>query len=103
MTLLNPAGVFVESHVELPMQTVFNSPVLAQHVSAALSIQATAADEVTHLRAGLAIHGPFAGTHAHAGQLWPQSPIVNGLDAMHDDGRPRFLPAMPPLGGGVPV
>src|SRR5881394_1061996 len=80
MPVLNPAGVFAKTNIQLPMTVILNPPMTAQRLGIPACCQAAAADEVTHLGGALAVDRPLPAAHAHRTQARPRLPP---LDAGH--------------------
>ena len=57
-------GIFSEGDIHLPVQPVFDVPVMPQRSTIVAGLSALAADEVADLRRRLALHGAFVVAHA---------------------------------------
>src|SRR5438128_8042129 len=92
MTILNAAGIFTETHIQLPMQVILDPPVTTQGLSITTRCHAPAAEEIPHLLAALAVHRPLAAAHAHRGQLRPRPSVAQAGHVLHHHAR-AFLHA----------
>src|SRR5216683_8146784 len=79
MPLAYTVAIFSESDIELPVQIVLNPPMLTQPLAIELGADFPAANEITHFRGRLALHGPLAGTHTDGRQLGPVLRLTDPL------------------------
>ena len=101
VALLNAALVFTETNIQLPVQLVLDSPMLAQGFGIPAGSHPPAADKVMHLCAHFACHRPFPHAHPHGRYLRSRLPVAQAVHVMDDHIRAFLVPAMALFAGGV--
>src|SRR5947209_6183342 len=73
------------------MQVILNPPMTPQRLGIAPRTHPPAADEITHLRAALAVDRPLAAAHAHGRQPRPQPPVADAGHMLDHHTRPFLV------------
>src|SRR5882724_1369702 len=94
MAIFNATFVLAETNVQLPMQTILDSPMTSQRLSIASCRHPPAADEITNLRTCLPVDGTVAATDSHGGQMPPRFPIPDLSDLLDYHAGPLLVPTM---------